>query len=534
MDAVKRHAPLAGLVLLIAGYFAFRIFPHRPAVHLPVLIGGGLVLALGVFWNRTAIVMALRGRAVRSGGAAVLYTLVVLAIWVFANYLGREHHKRFDFTEEKVFTLHERTIEELKRIDRPIELIAFIGEAEDVTRGRIEDLINEYRYHTDRISYRFVDPFKNLGEVERFDITEEGTLVLISGTNQEKVVGFDEEKVTNAINQVRQDRSRVIYFTAGHGERSIDDFEGRGVSQLRDGLRDLQYEVRAIQLFQEEAIPADATVVVVAGPESEMLGPEADMVRNWVDAGGSLLVLAEPQQPHGLDAILGGFGIRVNDDRVINVNPVSRFLGFDANVPIATDYVAHPITEAVGVLTFYPVSASVELIEDGAESDVVKQYLVQTDADTWGERNLEELQSGQVARNEEEDRLGPIPIAAVATRPVDDTPEGSVGEGTESEPAAANQEPGSGRRSRLVVFGDSSFASNQYFNLQGNAPLLLNVAEWLAEGEDSISIPPRRPKSRTLTLNQLQARTVFYSTVFALPGTLLILGVVVWARRRNL
>ncbi|MBI4160885.1 MAG: Gldg family protein, partial [Acidobacteria bacterium] len=251
MEGVRKHSLLAGVVLLVAGFVTFEFLPERPEIHLAVLGLGGVVLALGLFWNRAAVVELVRGRAVRSAAAAAGYSAAVLAIWVLVNWLGTRHHHRFDFTEEGVFTLDARTVAELQRIDRPLEVIAFVADADEASRQRIRDLLEEYRYHQDRITYRFVDPFKNPGEVEQHQVTEANTLILRSGDQTTKVVGLEEEKITGAINKVRVDRKKTVYFTRGHGEREIDDFQPRGTSNVRDALTGLQYEVKSVQLAQE-------------------------------------------------------------------------------------------------------------------------------------------------------------------------------------------------------------------------------------------------------------------------------------------
>ncbi len=87
-----------------------------------------------------------------------------------------------------------------------------------------------------------------------------------SGDQQTRITRHEEEEITNALLKVTRDRKKVVYFTRGHGEREIDDFESRGVSQARDVLAKQLYEVQDVQLAQEEKVPEDATVLVVAGP----------------------------------------------------------------------------------------------------------------------------------------------------------------------------------------------------------------------------------------------------------------------------
>lgn len=537
MNHLKRIAPLSGFILLIGALLAFLIWPGRPIIFISGLIAGGLVLVFGMYLNRAGILASLTGRSVRSLSGAVIYSLVVLALLAAVNFLGFRHPYRVDFTEEGVFTLAGQTVEILAGLQRPVEVIGFLGEGDEGNRQRMKDLFESYRYHTSRVSFRFVDPFKNPGEVAKYDVSEAGVLVFVSGDQQTRVVDFNEEKVTNAIRKVSRDEKKMIYFTRGHGEREPDDFEGRGVSSFRDALKKQQYGIETVELLQVENIPGDATVLVVAGAEVVFLEPEAAMVEGWLGEGNSLLVLADPGKDNGLGTLLAGYGLQVEADRVINTNPISQLLGFDALVPIGSVYVSHPIVADLRAFSFFPDASSVKLIEEVTGEGIDKQYLVQTDASSWGETDPEEIQSGRVRQNDA-DRPGPIPLAALATAPArQSAPPPDAGEGEEAtaEPAEAAEPDSSAQaKSRVVLFGDSDFSSNQFFNLQGNSDLLLSVIAWLSEQEDLISIRPKRVASRTLMISRRDALIVRLSTVIIIPLALLTLGMWVWLRRRHL
>lgn len=537
MNNLKRIAPLSGFILLIGGLLAFLIWPGRPIIHISGLFAGGLVLAFGLYWNRVAILASLTGRSVRSLSGALVYSLVVLALLAAVNFLGFRHPYRIDFTEEGVFTLAGQTVEILAGLQRPVEVIGFLAEGDEGTRRRMKDLFESYQYHTSQVSFRFVDPFKNPGEVAQYDVSEAGILVFVSGDQQTQVVDFDEEKVTNAIRKVSRDEKKMIYFTRGHGEREPDDFEGRGESSFRDALQKQQYGIKTLELLQVENIPGDATVLVVAGAEVGFLEPEAAMVEGWLGEGKGLLVLADPDKENGLGNLLARYGLQVEADRVINNNPISQLLGFDHLVPIGSVYVSHPIVEDLRAFSFFPDASSVKLMEEVTGEGIDKQYLVQTDAASWGETDPEEIRSGRV-RQHEADRPGPIPLAAVAIAPArksDVLPDPGAGEETAVEPATAVESKSIAQaKSRVVLFGDSDFSSNQFFNLQGNGDLLLSVIAWLSEQEDLISIRAKSPASRTVMISRRQALIVRVSTVIIIPLALLTLGMWVWLRRRHL
>jgi ABC-type uncharacterized transport system involved in gliding motility auxiliary subunit len=99
-------------------------------------------------------------------------------------------------------------------------------------------------------------------------------------------------------------------------------------------------------------------------------------------------------------------------------------------------------------------------------------------------------------------------------------------------PAGAKPEDTSKPETRIVVFGDSDFASNGWLGIQGNRDLFMNAVNWLAQQENLISIRPRDPEDRRITLTADQQVRIFWLTVFIIPGLILLGGVHTWWRRR--
>jgi ABC-type uncharacterized transport system involved in gliding motility auxiliary subunit len=83
-----------------------------------------------------------------------------------------------------------------------------------------------------------------------------------------------------------------------------------------------------------------------------------------------------------------------------------------------------------------------------------------------------------------------------------------------------------------VVVGSSDWVANYILRFQGNRDLAMNMVNWLSSDEDLISIRPKEPEDRRLTLTRAQMRTVFYSSVVLLPLVVIAAGFSVWWRRR--
>jgi len=193
---------------------------------------------------------------------------------------------------------------------------------------------------------------------------------------------------------------------------------------------------------------------------------------------------------------------------------------------VAASYPPHAITDNFRLLTAYPLTRSVSPVEGGVNGHTA-QTLVETSSRSWAETNLKSLTSGQPAKQDDGDKGGPVSLGAAVSAPVASPP-------AKPDKKSADQAVQDERKpeTRLVVFGDSDFASNAALGVQGNRDLFLNAVNWLAQQENLIAIRPHDAEDRRITMTADKARLVFYVTVLLVPGLILLAGVQTWWRRR--
>jgi ABC-type uncharacterized transport system involved in gliding motility auxiliary subunit len=287
--------------------------------------------------------------------------------------------------------------------------------------------------------------------------------------------------------------------------------------------------VDKIVLAQVTEVPADADVLVVAGPKTDFLGPEIDVLKTYLGRGGKLFVMLDPvlkpdqPQPTGLQSLLKDWGIDAANDVVLDVSGMGRLIGTDESVPVAASYPAHPITQDFGLLTAYPLARSMSPVEGGVNGRNA-QKLIETGPRSWGEADLKSLSSGQPAKMDGTDKAGPVSLGAAVSGPATNAP-------APKEPPKPGETPKQ-VEARIVAIGDSDFASNAALGVQGNRDLFLNSMNWLAQQENLISIRAKDPEDRRITLTADQERRIFYLTVLIIPGLILLAGVQTWWRRR--
>jgi gliding motility-associatede transport system auxiliary component len=490
------------------------------------LAWGGLVCILLYTlgqWRDLARVFA--GRSARLGTISAASVLVVLGILVAINYISSREHKRWDLTSTGQFTLSPQSIKVLKSLDAPLKLTVFTRES-DFPAYR--DRLDEYEYVSKKVSTDYVDPDKRPALARQMQIQSYGTIAIQYKGRIERVVGNSEQEVTNGIIKVVTGKERKVYFTQGHGEKDPTGTERTGYSGIAAQLTHDNYKVEKLPLAQQSAVPADASVVIVAGPKTDFLPGEIDALKAYLDKGGKVMLLLDPPQTldspplTNLVALAHDWAMDVGNNIVVDVSGMGRLLGTDETVPVAVNYPSHPIVQGLDLLTAFPLARSVTPVTGGVNGRFAQAF-VETSAKSWAETDLKTmLTGGKVTFDQAKgDKQGPIPIAAAASAPVA-APPGAEKPGEE----AARPE------TRVVVFGDSDFASNLALGISGNRDLFLNAVNWLAQQENLIAIRPKEAGDRRVTMTANQQLRVMILALFLIPLFVLGSGVYAWWRRR--
>jgi ABC-type uncharacterized transport system involved in gliding motility auxiliary subunit len=479
---------------------------------------------------RRTLRQAFNWRTLKYGSHASLFTVIVLAVVYLLYSLAVQHNRRFDVTQAKRFTLAEQSVKLLQGLQYPIKVIGFYSLAER-DREVFTDLVKQYTQHTDKLSYEVIDPDRQPALAKQYDITAYNTVVVEGNGKKEKISRVEETALTNAILKVTRTTTKVAYFVTGHGEPALTDSDRTGYSVAKQALEDQNYTVQELLLARQPQVPDDAAVVIVAGPRRDLLESEMEALSTFLGRGGHLFMMLDPDTVPGVVAFVKRYGIEVGNDVVIETNPLGRLVGGDYLMPVVMAYERHAITKELGnVMTMFPMVRSVQVAKE-LPPGITAQGLAMTSAESWAETDFKALQEGRTAFDADSDRRGPISIAAVATISTDKA--GTSARTSESSEQPEKEPSATPRAARLVVFGDSEFANNNLFLVQGNGNLFLNTVSWLAEEEDLIAIRPRKGGgSGPVMLTAAQAPLIFWLPVVLLPLGVLGSGAVVFVRRK--
>ena len=490
-------------------------------------IGGLVCTLLYVLSQWREIAREFSGRQARFGTLATASVLVVLGILAAINYLAARHNKRWDLTAGGQYTLSDQTKKVLQSLEKPVRVTVFSRE-EDFERFR--NRLDQYQYETKQLQIEYIDPEKRPALAERLKDAPLGTVVFEYDGRVQRVSSEAEQDLTNALIKVVQGGQHKAYFIQGHGERDPNASDPRGYAGAKQALGGDNFTAEPLVLLQAE-IPADATVIVLAGPTSDLMQPEVDRLRSYLNRGGKLLVLLDPPQKvdapplTNVLALLKEWSVVAGSDAVLD--PLSRLRGAEADVPVAAPpYPYHQITSTFKLLTAYPFARSMKAAENIGAGQQVTSF-IQSGPSSWAETDLKTLTKSGTAQPDLEngDTRGPVSLAVAVSAPVK--------EATPPPPAPGAETPPNKPETRLVAVGDSDFAANSFLNAVGNRDMFLNIVNWLAQQENLIAVRPRDPEDRRISVaTPQQQRLIFWFSALIMPGLILLAGVHAWWRRR--
>jgi ABC-type uncharacterized transport system involved in gliding motility auxiliary subunit len=506
-----------GTVLVFAGVAIRFLRPEWQQAWNWLLMGGLGCMVIYILGQWRDIANAFSRRNVQFGTIATASVAIVLTLLVGINYISNRQNKRWDLTAAKQYSLSDQTRKVLQSLTKPVKVRVFARETEFPNfRSRLD----EYAYESKQVSVEYIDPDKDVATAQKHQIQAYNTVLFEYEGRTERVVGDSEQQLTNTLNRVVLGQQKKVYFVQGHGEKDTQSAEPReGINTVAAALGGDGFTVDKVVLAQRTDVPPDASVLVFAGPKSDLLPTEADLVRQYLAKGGKVVFLMDP--PDRLEAppltnfaaLLKEWGIELNNDVIVDLTNQR-----DPATPIAATYPNHAITEGFNrVLTAYPFARSVTpLTGTGGK---MPQTFVETGPNSWAETDLKKLMgSGVRIEDREGDKQGPISLAVAVSAPAANAPESKDG----------GQKP----ETRVVAIGDSNFITNAVLGIQGNQDLFLNVVNWVAQQENLIAIRAKDPEDRRVNMTPDQQRWVFWLSVFIIPGMILGAGVRSWWRRR--
>lgn len=502
---------LLGPFLILMGLAAGTVAGSWGIVPLGLIISGAVLSVLGLLWQAYKSKWWKR-RSTQAGTNAIAATLAVLVILGLINFLATRYQTRIDFTETRLHTLAPQSRQIVQNLSQPVKVWVFDRNQNSQDR----ELLENYRRQGSQFSFEYVDPQARPGLAQKFGVRTFGDVYIEAGNRRQFVqsVGqgrLSEVQLTTKIQQVTSDRAGKVYFLQGHGEVAIG--EQSKLSSALNTLKDRNFAAEPLNLVQQTTIPQDATVVVVASPKQGLFPQEVKALSAYLDRGGSVMLLLDPNTNPNLDSLLQNWGITL-DERVI-IDPAGQAIGFGPAFAVVDNYGQHPITQDFG--NNLSIFGGARAIDSKPVPGVEATPILQTSAESWAESNL---QSQPLQFNPQSDRKGPLTVGYALSRVVSAKPEANA--------------PPKTTQARMVVIGNAQFAIDGLFEQQLNGDIFLNSISWLSNQDDSqtLSVRPKEQNQRRLNLTPLQINLLGWISLVILPLIGFASAVLLWWLRR--
>jgi ABC-type uncharacterized transport system involved in gliding motility auxiliary subunit len=439
------------------------------------------------------------------------YALIFVTILLVVNVLADRYNKSYDSTSNKRYSLSPQTAKIVKGLKQPATITYF----DQTTRfEQAKDQLEQYANLSPKVQVQYVDPDKKPELARAAGVKEYGTTIVQVGERKEEAKTLTEEAITGAFIRDLKTTTRTVCFVEGSGEHRIDDTERSGYSRFKELLGKDGYEAKPTNLVSKTEIPNDCTVLVVAGPDADYQQPEVDSIKKYVEEGGRALILLDPPLKIGraeisdneaLAKVLQSWGVTLQKNMILDLNPIGQLAGLGPQVALVTSYESHAIVNDMSRrATGFPLARSLD-IKQSDKTAVTKLF-----NSSGSSLATTKLDSPAIDPSDPKNTKGPFAIAAA----------GTYNTGKENS------------QGRFVVIGSSSWAANSFIGFNGNRDLALNTVNWLASDEDLISIRPKDRDDRRITLTRTQMNWVKITSQFLLPLLVIAGGVSVWWSRR--
>ena len=508
-------AVLLGIVRGLVAMQAFTV-ANADKLNQAIFVAAGIaIIALATYaiLEPGRVRRFLTGRQARYGSNALIMAVAFLFILGLVNVLfadpGFNLNRTRDVTENKTNTLAPETLAALKTLPENVTATAFFSQSNDPTSAT--QLLDKIRSNSQgKFSYQFVNPDLNPQAAMNAGVTGDGKILLQMGDKSAIVAFASEQEILKGLLRLLNPASSAVYFLTGHGERDTQQAGDTSMTRAASTLESKNYSVKPLNLVADNKIPDDARVIVIAGPTKPVSQDEVKLLKDFVDKGGSLIVMEDPtaltdfgnENDPLAEMLSKDWGIHFDDNIVIDLNSAQPTIATAAYYDST-----HPVTVNMNnLVSVYPFARSISAADPANGATITP--LVRTNERSWGETDFATLaQGGQVGRDDNE-TLGPLTLAVAGENP--------------------------STKGRIVIFGTSEFALDQLFDRLGNGDMFVNSVDWAAEQENLASITPKNPVERTFTPpSQLYGIMIFLTSIFLIPGLIVVSGVSTWLSRRR-
>jgi ABC-type uncharacterized transport system involved in gliding motility auxiliary subunit len=443
--------------------------------------------------------------------ASLTYTVLIVIAAIAIAFLSTRFGFERDVSHANGASLSPASTSLLQTLNAPIEVVSYASRQGGL-RAVIADFVEHYRRAKPDVSLRFVDPEADPQAMREAGVSVDGELDIHYKERSERLKVLSETEFSNVLLRLSRTRERIVAFLEGEGERQPLGKANADLGQFVAALADRGLRAVPLPLANTGKVPENTDLVVVANPRVALTPALAQALVEYLDRGGNLLWLTEPEEQAGLDALAKALSVRVLPGTVVDATG-SAFGLADPSFVALDKYPLHAITRGFALTTLLPQPAAIAQLADPAWD--IKPILRSSDK-SWNETgHIPKVgeADGTVSQDADAGEIpGPLDLGFALSR-LSPTPDK--------------------REQRVVVIGDGDFLSNSFLGNGGNREFGQRVFDWLLGDDDQISVPDKSAPDRSLSLTQSELGILSFVFLIALPVLLAATGMLIWWRRRR-
>ncbi len=460
---------------------------------------------------------------INSGLTLIGIILIAIVFNILVSVFVDKVPVKLDLTTSKVYEISDSTYEYLETFDVPVTIYIIASEANQ--DEQLRTVIDKYAQANKNIKIENINPKENptfgkkytdagfslstntviIDAGERFKVYRQSDLYNVDASTKTATSIRAEQKMTAALKYVASSSDYKVYFVEGHGEEIPPGAETK--------LQADNYVTSTFNISSED-IPSDADMLIISLPKNDFTKADIAKLDEFFKNAGKAQFLFEGTTADlpNLYTLIKEWGIEVNDDLVIDEKNMTN-MGL-----VIAESEDNDITASISSdrrTAYYPYPKSLTKLYD-ANSGIEVIPVVTTSDSAYSKDNIEEVMAENSIKKSESDKTGQFIIAAVSTRQGANPDEDAI----------------------IFVSGSTLLldANPDAVDMYGfaNYNLYSSVMNYLEGSKENYDIAPRSLISDRLTIELFDTLVIGIICVIIIPLALLICGIVVWIRRKNL
>ena len=467
-------------------------------------------------------------KTLKNGSYSVVLSVIFVVIIVVVNLIVDAFpstYTELDVSDQQLFSIGDQTKDFLKELDKDVTIyqIAQSGSEDEV----VSKLLKKYEEASDHIKVETKDPVVNpkfTSEYTDEEVSSNSLIVVCE--DRSKVVdynniyessidyntysyttsGFDGEgQITSAISYVTSDNLPVLYTLDGHGEKSLD-------STLQEDIEKANIEIKSLNLLTEESVPEDADCLMINSPSTDISEEERDAIIEYLENGGKAMIFSDYTEGSmdNFDAVLENYGV----ERVAGIVIEGDAQHYAMQMPY---YLLPDVSSAEAVSDFSsqgyfvlaPYAQGIRQLDNVRDTLTIESLLTTSD-EAYSKTDL----NTETLEKTDEDIDGPFDIGVSITEKVDDD-----------------------KTTQIVYYSTANLMDSQINQMVagGNEQMITESLNWMCSTDEAstISIPSKSLEVSYLTVTAYDAAYWKICVMGLIPGVFLVVGFVIWLKRRK-